>query len=104
MTQDAEAPVRCASFDLEHLALLEPRESWVRQVKGDGDAWNAVRREPLIRQPVVRAEPESPRREFVVQLLELRLEEAPLDRQLEVAKTQIEQFLVRPGGPLRPKA
>ena len=54
--EDTHAPLGIASLDLEHLREFELREARVCQVERDGDAGDAVRREPLVRQPVVRAE------------------------------------------------
>jgi hypothetical protein len=56
VAQDAQAPLGVAAFDFQHLRELELGQPRVRQVERDGDARNAVRREPLVRQPEVRAE------------------------------------------------
>ena len=49
-------------------ALLELLEARVGEVERDGDAADAVGREPLVREPVVRAEGDVTRVELAVQI------------------------------------
>ena len=82
-----------AAFDFEHLRQLEPREPRMRQIEGNRDARNAVGREPLVRQPVVR--PHQPAAvELLVDLRDARLDNGSRDRQPEVAHPDVEQLLV----------
>ncbi len=70
-----------AAFDLEHLTLFELFQPRMRQVERDGDTADAVGREPLVGQPVVRAEDELPLRELAVQGVDAFLELAAFDGQ-----------------------
>ena len=90
-----------AAFDLEHLRELELREPRVRQVERDGDAGHAVGREPLVRQPEVRAErrgraPSS----SPLSCVDARLELGALDLQVQFPELQVQQLVVgeRPQG------
>ena len=56
VAQDLQARRSIAAFDFEHLRQLELLQPRMREVEGDRDARDAVRREPLVRQPVVRPE------------------------------------------------
>ena len=62
VAEDAHAPGRRAALDFEHLLALEPGEPRVREVEGDGDARDAIRREPLVGQPEMRPEADAARR------------------------------------------
>ena len=102
--QDPQARLGIAAFDLEHLRELELREPRMREVERDGDAGDAVRREPLVRQPVVRPERQAARVELGVELRDARLELGALDGQPEIAHPDLEQLLVaerRPVGRLQ---
>ena len=77
--QDLQAPLGRAAFDLQHLRCLEPHQPRMRQIERDGDAGDAVRREPLGRQPVVRPEGQAARGEILVEFVDARLEPAALD-------------------------
>src|SRR6185437_12434362 len=59
VAQNAHEPACIAAFDLAHDAALEALEARMRKVERYRDAGDAVRREPLFRQPHVRLEVES---------------------------------------------
>ncbi len=82
----------------EHLAL-EPHQAGVRQVEGNRDARTVVRAEPLVRDPGVGLDPELALLQLVVQALQAPLEPGPFDRDPEVFEPQLQQLLVRQGGP-----
>ena len=58
--EDPQAGFRISALDFEHLRELELGQSRMREIEGDGHAGDAVRREPLVGQPVARAESEAP--------------------------------------------
>ena len=94
VAQDAQARLRVAAFDLEHLRQLELRQPRVREIERNGDAGHAVRREPLVGQPVVRPERQAARVELGVDLRDALLELGALDREAEIAQAHLEQLLV----------
>ena len=94
--QNLHAPVVGAAFDLQHLVELEAREARVREVEGYGDSGHPVGREPLVREPEVGPEDQTPLVELGLKLRQPRLELAPGDRQLELRKPEIEELLVLP--------
>ena len=79
VTKDAHAPGGRAPLDFEHLRALEPGEPRMREVERDRDARHAVGREPLVRQPEVRPEPDAARFELRVELGDALLEQAALE-------------------------
>ncbi len=91
-----------AALDLEHLRLLEPREARVREVEGNRDAGHAVRAEPLVRQPEVGPEAQTPLPQLAPHL---RGGTAPRSCRgcagPEVAHPDVEEPLVVPALPLR---
>ena len=101
VAQDLHAPLGRAAFDLEHLRPLELLEPGMRQVERDRDARDAVGREPLRRQPEMRLEPAQPARvELASAAAAMRASSAlPSIVTLELADPQIQQLVVRPGGP-----
>ena len=104
MTQDPQARPWIAAFDLQHLGELELRQTRMRQVEGNRDAGDAVRGEPLVGQPVVRAERQAARVELGVELRDPLLDLGAFDRQPEVAHADPQQLLVaerRPVGRLQ---
>ncbi len=68
VAENLHAPLVLAAFDFEHLRFLELLEARMREVEGDGDAADAVRREPLVREPVVRLERDLPAVELAVEI------------------------------------
>src|SRR5204862_4766056 len=74
VAQDSQARFSIAAFDFEHLGELELGEPRMREIKGDGDARHAVRREPLVGQPVVRTEPEAPLLQLPIEVCDALLE------------------------------
>src|SRR6185437_10407604 len=55
VTQNTHQPVAIAAFHFAHEATLETYQSGVSQIERDGDARDAIRREPLLRQPAMRS-------------------------------------------------
>src|SRR5439155_21803779 len=86
VTQDSQARFKIAAFDLEHLGELEPRQPRMREIEGDGDARHAVRREPLVGQPVMRTEPEAPRLELPIEVRDALLEVGAFDGYSEITE------------------
>src|SRR5262249_2583247 len=76
VAQDLHAPLVVAALHFEHLALFELFEPRVRQIERNGDAPNAVRGKPFVREPEMRTEHELSLRELVVQLVDARFERA----------------------------
>jgi hypothetical protein len=56
VAQNAHQPVAVAALDLAHEVPLETDQTLVRQIERYGDARYAVRREPFLRKPAMRAE------------------------------------------------
>ena len=92
--QDAHARVVVAALHFEHLRELQLGQSRMREIERDGDAGNAVGREPLVREPEVRAEQQAAAGQFAVQLLDSQREVGALELQIELAELHVEQFLV----------
>ena len=105
VTQQAQAPAPRTALHLEHHLALQPHESRVGQVEGDGDSRHLVGREPLLGEPVVGAKPEAPGRELVVEGVDPLQERSALNRQAEIAEPHVQQLVLgelRPSGVPRP--
>ena len=103
VAQDLQARSAIAAFHFEHLRQLELFEPRVRKVERDRDAGHAVRRKPLVGQPVMRPEPDAARLELAVDK-RCALRAGALDAQAEIAHADLEQLLVaerRPVGRLQ---
>ena len=101
VTQDAHAPRRRAPLDFEHLLALEPGEPRVRQVERNRDAGHAVGREPLVRQPEMRAEDHAALGQLRLEVADALLQRAAIDREIELRHPQVEELVVSPLGPER---
>ena len=106
VAQDAHEPVAVAPFHFAHETPLDAAEARMRKIEGDGDAGNAVGREPLLRQPAVRPKTDAAGGEFSIQPPDRLLEIRARDRQSEITKSQTKQLLVaqRLPGMLQPRA
>ena len=67
----------------------------MKQVKRHRNAGNAVWTEPLVRNPVLRAD-ESTRLQLRIDDADSLLKVGPFDAQIEIAHPHVEQLLVRP--------
>jgi hypothetical protein len=54
------------------------------EIKGNGESWNSLWREPLLREPDVRTKPESAAIERFVQRVDPWLEPRAVDREAQV--------------------
>src|SRR5690242_353381 len=99
VTENLHAPFLGAALHLEHLVQLEPPEARVRQVEGHCDARNAVRREPLVRDPEVRLEAQPVPAQLAAQPGDALLQRTGAQRKSQIAQPHVEQLLV---GELRP--
>ena len=90
VSKDPHAPGPGAAFDFEHLAQLEPRESWVRQVEWNRHSRDAVWRKPVVRKPEVRAKIQAPRIELLVDFGDSSFERRPFDGDSQIAEPDIE--------------
>ena len=88
-----------AALDLEQLAAFEPHEAWVRQVEGHGDSGYVGGREPLIRQPEMRAQPELSLLELGIELGRTVFEPGAGDGHPELLQPELQESLVGPAGP-----
>ena len=64
------------------------------EIEGNRDAGNAVRREPLVRQPEVRPEHERARLELAIDLVDANRELGAFDLQIELAELQVQELVV----------
>ena len=71
------------------------------KVERDGDAGDAVGREPLLRQPAVRPKADAAGGELSIQPLDRLLEIGARDRQSEITKSQTKQLVVATTFPRR---
>jgi hypothetical protein len=67
----------------------------VREVEGNRDSRNTVRREPFLGKPNVRFESNASFIEFAVETLDVRLEKRSLNLERKVADPQVKQVFVR---------
>ncbi len=95
VAKDLHAPFGRAALDFEHLRLLEPHQPRVCQIEGNGDARHAVGREPLGRDPGMRAELQAPAGKFAIEVGHALFEPAAFDAKSEVREPELEQGLVR---------
>src|SRR6185312_4950013 len=106
VTQDAHEPTGIAAFRLAHDAALQAFEPRVREIERHGDAGHAIGREPFFRKPHVRTELDAPILELRIQAAHAPRERRALERELEIAEAQLEEFLIREPRPrpTRPRA
>ncbi len=67
VAQDTHQPVAIAALHLAHEAPFEPREPPMRQVERDRDTGDAVRGEPLLREPAMGSKADAARGELIVE-------------------------------------
>jgi hypothetical protein len=96
VAQDLQTRFDVASLDLEHLRQFQLRKAGMRQIVRDGDAWDVVRGEPFIGQPVVRPEDQRAGVELGADLRDTLFEIGAFNRQAEIADARLEQLLVGP--------
>ena len=101
VAQDPEAPLPGPALYLEHLALLQPGEPRMGEIERNRHPGHAVRAEPLVGQPVVRAEAQAPCLQLAEELGETILQPAAVDREVEIAQAKVEELLVVPAVPDR---
>ena len=94
VSQDPHAFGIRATLNLKHLFAFEFHEARMGQVKRNGNARHAVRREPFFRKPDVRLKPNAATIQFTVQPLDVRLEKRSLKLEPNVADPHIQQVLV----------
>src|SRR2546422_1064292 len=94
MTQDTHTFRIRAPFDLEHLFAFKLHQARMCEVERNGDAGNAIGREPFFRQPDVRLEANAAGVELVVETFDMRLEERSSDLDRQIADALVEQLLV----------
>ena len=101
MAKDSQARHFVAALDFEHLRELELREPRMGEVERDRDAGHAVRREPVIRQPVARTELQAERFQLLGDGGNAVFELGALDADAaEVAHAHLEQLVVGQRGPV----
>src|SRR5690606_12974048 len=100
--EDALEPLRVAALDLLHHRALEALEARVREVKGNRDAGNAIRREPLLADPRVRAEVDAAALEVPIEASHVARKRRALELALQVAEAHPEQLFVTEPRPRRP--
>ena len=101
MSQNAHAPVRGSTFDLQHLGQFQFCQSRMGQIEGHGNAGDPVWRKPFIGEPEVRTKGQPPPSQFRIELVDLWRDLAPFNGEMQVTEAQIEQSTVGPIGPLR---
>src|SRR6185369_4613726 len=68
-----------AAFNLEHLFPLELYQTWMSQIKRDCDSGNSIWREPFLRKPDMRLEPDAPSVQFAIKASDMGFEEGTFD-------------------------
>ena len=85
VAQEANASSSCPPLDLEHVLPLEPHQARMREIKGKRHSGHSLGREPLLRQPEMRAHTEITRGELRTDRANGLREAATLEIQAEVA-------------------
>ena len=99
VTQYAPQPVGIAAFDLFHLMTLKLHQAWMSQIKRHRDTRYAVGREPFFGQPHVRPQADAAPLQLVIDVLQPALQRRARQLQLQIAKAQLQQLLVRQAHP-----
>ena len=99
MPHDAHAFGARGAFDVQKLVVLEPAKPRVSEVEWTSEAGNVRRREPVIRKPDVRFEPEQPLFELRVEAVDALLQPGPLDGEVEVPDSHPQEAVVGVAGP-----
>jgi hypothetical protein len=99
VAENAQACLGITTLHFQHLRQLQPSEAWMREIKGNGDAGDAVGREPFVGKVVMRSN-QAAGVELGVDLRDARFELRPLDGQAEVAHADLEQLVVAETGPV----
>jgi len=99
VAQDAHAPFVAAVFALAHDLALQPGEPWMREVERNREARDAVRAEPLRRQPDVRPEADAAALQLTPQPLDIGPDQAVLKPQAQAAESELQKRAVVVVGP-----
>ena len=70
VAQNAHEPVAVAALHFAHKMTLESDQPLVGEIERDGDAGNAIGREPFLSQPAMRAKAHAAHRQFAVKALD----------------------------------
>ena len=87
------------AFDIEHLTAFQPNETRMCEIERDREAGHALRREPLLGKPDVRAQAESTALERLVERIDSRLKPRPFHGKAEILDAKPKQSFGGPGGP-----
>src|ERR1051325_4066705 len=89
MPEDAHAFDVGAAFDFAHELALDLHQAGMREIKRDGKARYAVRREPFGRQPHVRLKANAAIIQLAVETFDVRLDEGTLDANRQVRNARV---------------
>ena len=105
MPEDLHELLSGRAFGFQHLAAFKPHQTGMGQVKRDGDARHTVRREPIIRQPEMRAEADPAIFQVCIEFLDALLKPCPLHPEIQVPEARGQQIFVgHPGAGKTPDA
>ena len=99
--QQLHAPALVASLHLIHLSGLELGQARVGEVKGNGDARDAVGGKPLLGQPAMGPETQSPVLQFVIELMDAGEQGRFFQAQFQAGKFHRQQIFVPEIYPVR---
>ena len=99
VSHDARKLIARAALDVEHLTSLESNEAWVCQIERNRKSGYALRGEPFLGEPDVRAKTKAAALESFVESVDAWLEPGSFDRQTEVLDSELKQSFGGPGGP-----
>ena len=94
VSQQFHAPALVAALHLEHLPGFQLGQAGMGKIKRDGDAGYAVRGKPFLGQPAVRPEMQSPGFQFIIKLVDARLQGRVFQPQFEAGKLHAQQVLI----------
>ena len=101
VTQELQAPLGRAAFDLEHLAQLERLQPRMRQPERNGDERLLRRSEPLVAEVARGPEGNAARRQLLVQLRDARLELRACEAHAKIAHAHGQKLFIAGAGPRR---
>ena len=94
MAHDPHALGARRSLDVQELIVFKPAESRVGEVERDREPGDVRRREPVVREPDVRFEPQEPLFQLGVEPVDALLQPGALDRETEVLDPHSQEAVV----------
>jgi hypothetical protein len=102
VAKNLETPCLIPALYLKELRTLQALEARMSQVEWYGDSWDSIRREPLVREPIVRSKSEIASLKFCLHLCDSPLKRRCRNREVQITHANLHQFIIREVYPPEP--